>query len=313
MKPTALISKNLQLNYNNYSNNYSKNKGDSKALNGLSLTVPEGGITAILGSNGAGKTTFIKCALGLLQTNSGSLQVLGQPAGGKRLKQHVGAMMQGADLPDLLSAREHLTLVCSYYQNASPIAQLIEQCGLSDFVDKRYKTLSDGQKRRVQFAAAIAGRPKLIFLDEPTTGLDLKARQILWNTIRNLSQNGSTVILTTHYLADADALADHTIVINKGKTIAQGTTDNVRNIASGTVIRCQTYISQRTIKSLPTVKSVNTSGRLIDILCNDSNTTLKMLLELDPHLSDLTVSTPSLDQAFEQLLNNCSTTQGLTQ
>lgn len=300
--PYAIQSQGLQLSYAKH-----------KAINDLDLSIANTGVTALLGSNGAGKTSFIKCALGLESPQAGTLTVLGAQGGNQHIKQHIGVMMQDADLPDLLSAREHLTLVCAYYSNSFSVDELIQQCELEGFADKRYKKLSGGQKRRVQFAVAIAGHPRLVFLDEPTTGLDTQARRTLWNTIRRLRKKGTAVLLTTHYLEEADALADHIIVINQGRLVAQGSTQEIRSLVNGSVIRCQTSISLDRIQELSSVVSVKSSGRYIEIISSDATATSKSLLELDPTLSDLNVNTPSLEEAFEQLINPTQndTTQAL--
>jgi len=292
----ALNAQNLCLNYSSL-----------KALDQLSLAIPPGGVTALLGRNGAGKTSFINCALGLLKPDSGALSILNLKAGSRQLKQQIGVMMQDADLPDLLTAREHLTLVCSYYPHALSVEQLIEQCDLNQFADTVYKKLSGGQKRRVQFAVAIAGQPKLVFLDEPTTGLDTQARRTLWQTIRSLSENGTTVLLTTHYLEEADALADHTIVIDQGKAIASGSAQDIRNLAQGSLIRCQTSTSPENLLALDGVLSVKRTGRLLDIRSDQPTSTVRQLLETDQELSDLSVTASSLEDAFEQLVNNSPT------
>ncbi len=277
--------------------------GDFIAVSGLTLSIPSTGITTLLGGNGAGKSTFIAAALGLIKPRSGQLAILDQPAGSTAIKQRLGVMLQDADLPDLLTPREHLTLIASYFDRAHTAEELIERVELSEFADIRYKKLSGGQKRRVQFAAAIAGRPKLVFLDEPTTGLDTDARKVLWKTVRELSQSGTAVLLTTHYLEEADALADHTIVIDQGQVVAKGSADDIRRLVSGSIIRCQTHISLDRIRVLDGVNKVSRSGRLTEIVTNDQVMTIRSLLKEDQSLSDLTISKPSLEQAFTQLLN----------
>ncbi|MEM9234096.1 MAG: ABC transporter ATP-binding protein, partial [Pseudomonadota bacterium] len=182
--------------------------GTKRALDGVDLSFAAGGgITAILGPNGAGKTTFVHCALGLVKPSRGRLSILGGRPGSLANRRRIGAMLQDANLPDLLTPREHITLFASYYENPIDREELIALCDLGGFADKLYKKLSGGQKRRVQFALSLVGQPDLIFLDEPTTGLDIDARRILWSTIRQLTDTGTSVILTTHYLEEADALA----------------------------------------------------------------------------------------------------------
>lgn len=272
------------------------------ALNELSAHFPSGGITALLGENGAGKTTLINCALGLLRPSKGTINVLGSPAGSITVKRRIGVMLQDSDLPDLLSAREHIALFSTYYPHPIEGNELINLCQLNEFADVRYKHLSGGQKRRVQFALAIVGRPELVFLDEPTTGLDIEARRLLWATITDLRNQGTTIILTTHYLEEADALADHILVMADGKLIANSAASEFRAAVGGAVIRCQTTLSDTQLTDLSGVQTVRHSGRFVEILSRDGTQTLRQLLPIDPSLHELTVNKPSLEDAFTQLI-----------
>lgn len=278
-----------------------KRFSNKTALDSLSLNIPATGVTAILGANGAGKTTLINCALGLLKPNSGSISLFGKAPGLAETKQLVGVMLQDTNLPDLLSAREHIELFQSYYHTPLSISQLCELCDLDAFIDQRYKKLSGGQKRRVQFALSILGQPKIVFLDEPTTGLDISARKTVWRTIRKLSQSGTAIVLTTHYLEEADSLADHTIVMSNGQIIADASTEQIRASASGAVIRCSTKLDAQTIAAVEHVESVDHHGKHLEIRSADASKSVKRLFELDPSLSNLTISKSSLEDAFLEL------------
>lgn len=286
--------------------NLTKLYGDKCALDAVSLNLPKSGITALLGANGAGKTTLINCALGLCNANSGHIRTLGGKPGTHKTKQQIGVMLQDADLPDLLTAREHITLFSAYYSDPLPVTEVIKQCDLIEFADKRYKQLSGGQKRRVQFALAILGRPKLVFLDEPTTGLDIEARRVLWNTIRELENAGTAVVLTTHYLEEADALADHIVVIHQGSVIADAPTAEIRAAVSGAIIHCETNVDHDSAAGFEGVTSVRKSGRYLEILTTSGTSTLTALLTADPRVKDLTVKKPSLEEAFNQLTESKS-------
>lgn len=277
--------------------------GEKIALDNLDLSVSATGVTALLGANGAGKTTLINCALGLCRPSSGTLSLFGKAPGLLATKRLIGVMLQDADLPDLLTTREHINLFSAYYSNPLSLDELAQRCDLGGFLNSRYKELSGGQKRRVQFALAILGRPKMVFLDEPTTGLDIDARKVVWNTINELSDTGTAVLLTTHYLEEADTLADHTIVMSNGRIIANDTTDNIRAAASGAVIRCETKTELSTIEQLPNVRSIEVTGRFIEVLSSNASKTLSSLLKIDPELKNLTVSKASLEDAFVQLTN----------
>ena len=291
----SLVAKKLSLSF-----------GSKKALDELSLEIPSSGITALLGANGAGKTSLINCALGLYQPQKGKLTILGEYPGCKIIKPKLGVMLQDTELPDLLTPTEHLELFASYFSEPEDIADIIERCQLTEFKDRRYKVLSGGQKRRVQFALALIGKPEFLFLDEPTTGLDIDARRFLWKTIRELAKNGTAILLTTHYLEEADMLSDHVALMSNGKVTATGSSSDIRKLVSGSLINCHTTISIDQLNKLPEVSQVRPLGRLTEISSNDVNQTLSALLALDPNLEDLSVSAPRLEDAFLKLSNDDS-------
>jgi len=218
-------------------------------------------------------------------------------------------MLQDSGLPDLLNPREHIELFQTYYPNPLSLDELCQRCDLGNFIHKRYKHLSGGQKRRVQFALAILGQPKMLFLDEPTTGLDIDARKVVWNTISELSDAGMAVLLTTHYLDEVDSLADHTIVMSQGNIIANDTTEKIRAVASGSIIRCESVLDLDLIREQSHVRSAKLVGNRIEIISNNATDTLCQLLTLDPQLSNLTISKSSLEDAFLQLTNNTKMTE----
>jgi len=281
-----------------------KNFGKSFALENIVLDIQTGGVTAILGANGAGKTTFIHCCLGLTRPSRGDLSMFGNTPGALTTRRRTGVMLQDADLPDLLTAREHIALFSSYYPNPLNADEILDTCKLTDFADKKYKKLSGGQKRRVQFALAIVGNPDLVFLDEPTTGLDTDARRMLWDVVRALADRGRTIILTTHYLEEADALADRIVVMKAGKVIANAPTPEIRELAGGALVKCVSDLSVERIRSYPDVVYVQKSGRFSEINTRNSVTTLRAMLGDDPNISELIVKKPSLEEAFKQLTNS---------
>ncbi|MEO0576315.1 MAG: ABC transporter ATP-binding protein, partial [Pseudomonadota bacterium] len=200
-----------------------------------------------------------------------------------------------------------LTLFASYYETPADIDATIDMADIGAFSDQRYKQLSGGQKRRVQFAVALIGKPKLLFLDEPTTGLDSDARRVVWDNVRRLTDDGTTVVLTTHYLEEADALADRIMVLSDGALIADDTTAHIRDRTGGALIRCETQLDLTRCRALPGVRTVESEGRRTTLLSEDCNATLAALLAADPHMSDLSVRKPSLEEAFTAL-----TTTGAT-
>lgn len=286
-KPSAISASNLTRRY-----------GKTQALAGINLEIARTGITAILGSNGAGKTTFINCALGLVPKSGGALKVFDAKPGAMRNRRRTGVMLQDADLPHELSATEQITLFSSYYPIPLPLDEVIEICNLGDFATKPYGKLSGGQKRRVQFALAIVGQPDLVFLDEPTTGLDAEARRGLWAIIHGLADQGRAIVLTTHYLEEADALADRIIVFHHGQVIADGSPPQIREAVGGALIRCITILDDSALDRLPGLRSHRRSGRYVEIITSDATLTLATMLKIDPQLSELTVTKPSLEDAF---------------
>lgn len=278
--------------------------GAKRALAGIDIELSDPGVTAILGPNGAGKTTFVHCALGLTRASTGQVQVFGATPGSMQNRRRTGVMLQDADLPDLLTTREHVALFASYYSAPLAVDDVLALCDIAAFADRRYKKLSGGQKRRVQFALAIVGQPDLIFLDEPTTGLDLDARRILWDIVRSLAEHGKTIVLTTHYLEEADALADRIVVLNEGSVIADGSAAEIRAAVGGALIRCVTQLADDTLRELPAVTTVRRVGRFVDLMSQDATRTLKTLLNLDGDLADLSVKKPNLEEAFLELTIN---------
>ena len=278
-----------------------KTYGNARAVAGVDLSIRKGEICALLGENGAGKTTFIQCALGLTRPTAGRIHVLGQAAGSRSARGAIGAMLQDSDLPDLMTAREHLSLFATYYSQPADIAALIRDTGIEAFADTRYKKLSGGQKRRVQFALALVGNPELLFLDEPTTGLDQAASRAVWNSVRAMVERGKTILLTTHYREEADALADRIVVMQNGGIVADGPTDDIRGRVGGALISCQTRLSKPEVLSIPGVRSVHEKGRGLAILSEDAALTLRYLLDHDRGLSDLTVEKPGLSEAIDTL------------
>lgn len=285
-----------------------KRFGDTQALGGVSMSIPAGTICAVLGHNGAGKTTMIRCALGLTDVTSGQISVLGQPAGSLSARQRIGAMLQDVDLPDLLTGREQLELYASYYQTPADIDAVIERADIGAFADQRYKKLSGGQKRRVQFAVALIGQPALLFLDEPTTGLDTDARRAVWANVRSLADAGTSVILTTHYLEEADALADRIIVVSNGLIIADDTTTAIRARVGGAIISGTTSLAQAALDTLPGITSATLdTKRRCQLLSDDTNASVSALLQADPSFADLAVRKPTLEEAFSTLTQTTPT------
>jgi len=209
-----------------------KNYGMVEALRGLDLTIGSGELVALLGANGAGKTTAVRTLLGLSKPASGQVRVFGGDPREARSRTRIGALLQSARVPETLRVREHIHLFSSYYPNPRPIDEVIEAAGLQGLEKRKFGQLSGGQQKRVLFALALCGNPDLLVLDEPTSGLDVEARRSLWKQIRAFISGGRSVLLTTHYLAEAEALANRVVVIHKGVVMAEGTPQEIKGDAA---------------------------------------------------------------------------------
>ena len=276
----------------------SKNYGAVQALKNFSLNVKAGELTAVLGPNGAGKTTAIKLLLGLARPTSGRVSVFGGDPTGFETHLRVGAMLQVGRVPESLRVREHIDLFSSYYSQPLPMKQTLAIAGIEDLRDRKFGDLSGGQKQRVLFALAICGNPDLLFLDEPTVGLDVEARHLLWDEIRQLIALGKTVVLTTHYLEEADALADRVVVINKGSMIAEGTPEEIKTRTAGKKIRCVSRLSAKVIRALAGVVDVQDDRGTMVIQTSRPEDVLRELLNRDLDVSGIEVAGAGLEDAF---------------
>jgi ABC-2 type transport system ATP-binding protein len=216
-----------------------KRFGDFTAVRDISFEVAAGQVTALLGPNGAGKTTTIEILEGFQAPSAGTVRVLGTDPrkGGRAWKARIGLVLQSASLEDQLTVAESLALYAGLYARPWPIADVLDAIDLFEDAGTRIGALSGGQKRRVDLGAAIIGRPEILFLDEPTTGLDPEARRRLWTVIENLAAAGTTVLLTTHYLDEAQHLARRVIVVADGRVVADTTPDELRAMGGRPVIR----------------------------------------------------------------------------
>ncbi len=282
----------------------SKNYEDVRALRNVNFTVGAGQVVALLGPNGAGKTTAVKLLLGLLPPNSGKARVFGGDPTNPENRMRTGAMLQVGKVPETLKVREHIDLFSSYYPKPMPLDEVLAAAGLEKFADRKFGDLSGGQRQRTLFALAICGNPDLLFLDEPTVGLDVEARRSLWEQIRRLVARGKTVLLTTHYLEEADALADRVAVINHGEIIAEGTPAQIKAQTTGKRIRCMTALSLPVLLDLPGVTNVKQDRDLVEITAREAEPVVRQLLARDPSLSGLEIISAGLEEAFLALTHD---------
>ena len=277
-----------------------------KALDNLNLDISANQVVAILGANGAGKTTLINILLGRLAPDSGQLSIFSSKPGTQQVKWHCGAMLQVANLPETLKVKEHIALFQSYYPSPMPYEKVVEYAGLTKLQHRYSKKLSGGEKQRLLFALSICGNPKLLFLDEPSVGMDLEARQGLWSAVRELKSQGTSIILTTHYLPEADALADEIVLLKEGKVIKKGTSEEVKASVSSTTIQFSSAHAITDFKGLVGAVNVTSAGKFIRIQTHSPKQTLQSLLTDYPDIEDLNVTNAGLEDAFLQLNQNQS-------
>jgi ABC-2 type transport system ATP-binding protein len=279
-----------------------KKFGEITALNSVNMGVRAGELLAVLGPNGAGKTTAIRLMLGLSSPLSGKVAVFGRDPRTASARSRIGAMLQVAKVPETLKVKEHINLFRSYYTNPLSLQTTLEAAGLEGMGERLFGGLSGGQKQRVLFALAICGNPDLLFLDEPTVGLDITTRHLIWQQIRSLVQQGKTVVLTTHYLEEVDALADRVIVLNHGVIVAEGTSAEIKSRTAQRKIRCTTKLRLSVIENISQVNSVSEQESRVEILTAQVEPVLRELFILDPNLTGLEVTNSTLEDAFLKIV-----------
>ena len=282
----------------------SKAFGAVQALRNLDFSVRAGELLALLGPNGAGKTTAVKLFLGLARPTAGTVTVFGGNPIHAEVRTRIGAMLQVAKVPETLRVREHIDLFSSYYLHPLPQAETLAIAGLQEIKDRPFGELSGGQKQRVLFALALCGDPDILFLDEPTVGLDVEARRLLWEQIRKLVQRGKTILLTTHYLEEADALADRIAVINRGEIIAEGTPSEIKAKTCGRRIRCVSSLDIETLRAFPGVAEVRRDRNGYEIRVAEAEPVLRQLFLRDSTVSGIEVVGAGLEDAFLALTQN---------
>ena len=288
----------------------SKQYPGGKALDELSFALYPGEIVALLGPNGAGKTTAIRILLGLTRRTGGTARLFGQEPEERAARMRAGAMLQVGRMPESLRVREHIELFRGYYPQPLELAKILRIAGLTELQNKLFGELSGGQKQRVLFALALAGDPDLLFLDEPTLGLDIEARRALWTEVRELAARGKTVLLTTHYLEEADALASRILLLKQGRLLAEGAPAALRALAGASRIRCRTTVARSVLQDLPGVTDAAQEGERWTLATDTPEAALRALFALDATVGELEVSAMPFEEAFLSLTRGAQTQAG---
>ncbi|HSG40391.1 MAG TPA: ABC transporter ATP-binding protein [Thermoanaerobaculia bacterium] len=275
-----------------------KRYGAVTALEGIDFQVRPGEVVALLGPNGAGKTTAVQLLLGLLRPGGGEATLFGLDPRDTAARVRTGAMLQVSKVPETLKVREHVDLVSSYYPRPLPRREVLDLAGLGGVEDRLFGKLSGGQKQRLLFALALCGNPDLLFLDEPTVGLDVEARRTLWSVIQGKAGEGRSVLLTTHYLEEADALADRVVLISQGRIVAEGTPAEIKARAVGKKVRCRTSLALSELAALPGVRNAWRDGEVTELFTAETERVVHEMLSRDRSLSDLEVRGADLEEAF---------------
>lgn len=287
-----------------------KRYGDFEAVRGVSFDVAEGEIFGLLGPNGAGKTSTVECVVGLRQPDAGSIELCGIDAlhFPDHVKQKIGVALQSTALQDKITPREAISLFRSFYEKSATTQSLIQRFSLQEKADSPFDSLSGGQRQRLALALAFVNEPEVLFLDEPTTGLDPQSRRDLHADIVQTRAEGRTVVLTTHYIEEAHALCDRVAIVDHGKVIAMGKPDELIANSKATlsvIVQAAKPLDAARLSALPTVQHAETSnGRAVLKTGNVSQTVIDVVRSLDEagnELVDIQIHRPSLEDVFIEL------------
>ena len=291
--------------------NLVKHYGDVRAIDGVDLEIETGEVFALLGPNGAGKSTTVEILEGHRTRTSGEVSVLGYDPGTspREFRESIGIVLQETAIEPQLTVTEAIDVYGALYPRRRPAGELIEIVGLHEKADARIKTLSGGQRRRLELALGIVGDPELIFLDEPTTGFDPSARRQAWSVVENLVALGKTVLLTTHYMDEAQHLADRLAVIANGKIVAEGTPDSLGGRESADT-KIAFTLGGSSIESLPLTGAMSTGNGRFTVRSGQPTEDVHVLtgwaIERGIDLGDLTITRPSLEDVYLELTGSSS-------
>lgn len=277
--------------------------GATRVLDGFDFALESGSVTALLGPNGAGKSTVAGLLTGRLLADAGTVSLFGLNPQDRLARARMGIMLQAAGLPETLTVAEAIDLHAGYFARRLQTATVLEQAGLTTLASRRCDRLSGGEARKVQFALAICGAPDLLVLDEPTTGFDPESRRAMWDVVRSHADAGAAVLLATHHMDEAEALADRIVVIAAGRIIADGPPAAIKAQVAATAIRLSTRLPAERFRALPGVVKVETLGADLSVLTTAPRLTLEAAFMLDPALVHFEVTGASLEDALANLVH----------
>ncbi|MBX9575651.1 MAG: ABC transporter ATP-binding protein [Caulobacteraceae bacterium] len=280
----------------------SKRFAGRSVLTDVDLAIRAGEIVVILGPNGAGKSTLAGLISGRLQPASGGVTLFGLHPRKPEARARLGVMLQDAGLPEGLTVREAVDLQAGYFRRRLKTADILEQTGLSALAKRRCDKLSGGERRRVQFALAIGGRPDLFVLDEPTAGVDPESRREIWRTVRAKAADGGAVVLATHHMDEAEALADRVVVIAGGRILVDGSPSLIKARAAGSTVKFRTAAPADQLAGLAAVIRASKDGAHATLLTTDPRSTLEALFVEHPAVSELEVASASLEEALADVV-----------
>ncbi|MFI5911545.1 ABC transporter ATP-binding protein [Dactylosporangium sp. NPDC051541] len=272
----------------------SRRYGDTLALDRVSLDIAQGGVVGLLGPNGAGKSTLINLLVGLRRPTSGTVELFGGDPRRPDSRRQIGMTPQETGLPTTLRVRECVEFVARHFPDSVPPDELLDRFGLTDVARRQTGGLSGGQKRRLAVALAFVGRPRLVFLDEPTTGLDVQARRALWDAVRAFAQDGGTVVLTSHYLEEIEALADRVVVVGQGRVLADDTVAAIRSMVG--IHRVSLDVAD--LPELPGIVGVEQADGRTSLLTPDADQLVRDLVHAGVPFHGLQVQPTTLEEAF---------------
>jgi ABC-2 type transport system ATP-binding protein len=288
-----------------------KSYGTVRAVNSVSFDIWPGQMVAMLGPNGAGKSTTVDIMLGLRRPDSGAVKVLGLTPQRAAAAGRVGAMLQSGSLPDRATVGEVIDLARRLYGSRRSLPALLDLAGLAELANRRADRLSGGQARRVQLAVALAGEPEVLFLDEPTTGLDVQSRRLFWAGVRQVAASGATVLFATHYLDEADANAGRVLVLAAGQLVADGDPAAIKARLSERTIRAAVHpVRIGELRTLPGVRTVTAEGPEVELRTHDADLTLEGLYRCGATIRNLRIDGATLEDALIRLTSQPSRADG---